>query len=297
MRKKADTCVFTVVYPGMEAWLPELADSLGRQDADAFDLLIVNDGLDPGSLEDLQTGFNCTILEPAGEIAANRLTGFRYLLRAGYTHTVFADADDRMPPDRVRISVQLLREFDIAVNDLDIMGAGGEIITKGFWSGRLKDMAPIHKNDLLNSNMIGLGNSSVRTSILEDLVLHQDIQALDWYLFTLLLYRGHRAVFTTRTSTHYRQHDANILGAGTGEMDGPTLKKWIRIKAAHYRALKGLSDAHRQKHAIYSELESKIDEPGVLAAHLASVSRPESQAESRAVTQPGKANPFWFERV
>ncbi len=289
----------------MEAWLPDFAESLGRQNADAFDLVIVNDGLDPGSLADLQSGFNCTILEPSGENAANRLTGFRRLLRAGYSHTVFADADDRMSPDRVRISVQLLREFDIAVNDLDIMGTDGEIITKGFWSGRLQDMAPIHKNDLLNSNMIGLGNSSVRTSILEDLVLHQDIQALDWYLFTLLLYREYRAVFTTRTSTHYRQHDANILGAGTGEMGEPALKKWIRIKAAHYRALKGLSGAHRQKHAFYSELESKIDEPGVLAAHMASVSRTQSQAgsqagsrpESRSGTQPGKANPFWFERV
>lgn len=285
MDKRADTCVFTVAYPGMEAWLPDFADSLRRQDSDAFDLVIVNDGLDPESLADQIAGCNAAILEPAGGIAANRLTGFRHLLKAGYSHTVFADTDDRMSPDRVRVSVQLLSEYDIVANDLDIMGTDGEIITRGFWSGRLDDMTRIHKKDILDSNVIGLGNSSVRTSMLEELVIPDDIQAVDWYLYALLLEKGHDAVFTTRTTTLYRQHDANILGAATEEIDESTLKKWIRIKTAHYRALKELSDAYRQKHAFYSELESKIDEPGMLAHHIA----------SRSGRDGG--NPFWFEMV
>lgn len=285
MNKKADTCVFSVVYPGMEAWLPEFADSLRRQDSDAFDLVIVNDGLHPESLAVLQERFNCAIIEPAGGIAENRLTGFRYLLRAGYSSTVFADADDCMASNRVSISVQLLRDYDIIANDLDIMDTGGEIITRGYWSGRLDDMTRIHKKDILDANMIGLGNSSVRTSILADLVIPPEMEVVDWYLYSLLLNKGHSAVFTTRTTTLYRQHDANILGAATRGMNESTLKKWIRIKSAHYRALKDISDAYSKKNVFYSELESRIEEPGVLADHIASRSRKHSD------------NPFWFEMV
>ena len=269
----------------MEAWLSDFADSLRRQDSDAFDLVIVNDGLHPESLANLQNGFNCTILEPAEGIAENRLAGFRYLLRAGYSSTVFADADDRMASNRVRISVQLLHDYDIVANDLDIMGADGEIIRMSYWSDRLPDMSTIRRADILDANIIGLGNSSVRTSILADIEIPTEIEVVDWYLYSLLLEKGHSAVFTTRTTTLYRQHDANILGAATEGMDESTFKKWIRIKAAHYNALKDVSHEYRQKHINYSELVKKIEKPGVLAGHIASR------------TGQSVDNPFWFEMV
>jgi len=283
--KRADTCVFTVVYPGMEAWLPDFADSLRRQDSKAFDLVIVNDGLDPESLANLQNGFNCTILEPAGGIAENRLSGFRYLLKAGYSNTVFADADDGMVSNRVRISVQLLRDCDIVANDLDIIDADGEIVRTSFWSDRLLDLSTISRDDILDANMIGLGNSSVRTSILADIVIPAEIEVIDWYLYSLLLEKGHSAVFTTRTTTLYRQHDSNILGAAIEGMDESTLKKWIQIKAVHYNALRDVSHEYRQKHVFYSELAHRMEEPGVLAGHIASRSA------------KGVENPFWFEMV
>ena len=283
--KSADTCVFTVVYPGMEAWLPDFADSLRQQDADAFDLVLVNDGLHPEALTDLQNACTCTVLDPAGGIAENRLAGFRYLLKSGYSNTVFADADDRMASNRVRTCVQLLRDYDIVANDLDIMEADGEIIRTAHWSDRLPDMSAITRDHILDANMIGLGNSSVRTSILANIIIPAEIEVVDWYLYALLLEKGHRAVFTTRTTTLYRQHDANILGAAAGKMDESTLGKWVRIKAAHYNALKHVSHAYSQKHAFYSELADKMEEPGVLAGHIASRS--------------GYAlnNPFWFEMV
>ena len=56
-----DICVFTVVYPSMERWIPQFAESLFKQDFKDFDLIIVNDGLGLEKLKLFDQMYNCKI--------------------------------------------------------------------------------------------------------------------------------------------------------------------------------------------------------------------------------------------
>ena len=256
-----------------------------KQDDDAFDLVIVDDGLGQESLAELKNKFHCHLLEPSGNIAENRLAGFRFMIDAGYQYTVFADADDLMSADRVRVTTKLLENYDIVANDLDIMSSDGQFIKKAIWSDRLQNLSEITPEDIFDSNIIGLGNSGVRTAILTGLEIPSYIIAVDWFIYTVLLNRGYRAIFTSRTSTGYRQHDANILGIGDSEISDSELKKKIKIKSAHYRALRNLSPRYARKYAYYSTLESQINNPEELNRHMA----------DRAMLE--KDNSFWLETV
>jgi glycosyltransferase involved in cell wall biosynthesis len=132
MRKenKNDTCVFTVLYPGMEKWIHEFADSLSHQDFQDFDLVMINDGLDLKQLKVLDQMFNCKILPTSGSIAQNRNTGFAYLIKCGYRFVIFTDADDLMDRNRLSHCRELLQNNEIVVNDLTLVTSKGKVLRK-----------------------------------------------------------------------------------------------------------------------------------------------------------------------
>ena len=134
---KNDICVFTVVYPSMEKWIPQFTRSLLKQDLKDFDLLIVNDGLGLEKLKLFDHMFNCKILPSSRSIAKNRSTGFSSMLKSGYRYVIFADMDDLMAKNRISSSRKLLDNYDIVVNDLALINSNGECIMDQYLSGRL----------------------------------------------------------------------------------------------------------------------------------------------------------------
>lgn len=282
-QNKNDTCVFTVLYPGMEKWIDEFADSLSKQDFPDFDLVMINDGLDLEQLKGIGQKFNCKILTPSGSIAGNRNKGFSYIVKNGYRFVIFSDSDDLMGKNRISLCRELLKDYDIIVNDLTVINSKGKTITAHYLSRRLKDRQSIRLEDILDHNIIGLGNSSVKAEVLNGIVIPDELKVVDWYLFTKLLSRGCKAVFTSSASTLYRQHESNILGFH--RPDTHNIRSLIQQKYRHYYHLQNLSSHHKKRFAEYDQLIQNIKDPVFLESYL------------KQIREELPDFPFWFESV
>lgn len=280
---KNDICVFTVVYPSMEKWIPQFTESLMKQDFKAFDLVIVNDGLSLGQLQLLDELFNCTILSSFGSIVKNRNEGFARVLNSGYRYVVFADADDLMEENRISHSKELLGHSDIVVNDLKIIDSQGENILDKYLSRRLGNLKRIHSNEILDYNFMGLGNSSARVQILKDITIPDDVKVVDWYLFTILLNQGHNAVFTSSTSTLYRQHHSNLVGFHYP--DENNIMSLAEQKYLHYLHLQKHSQHHHKRFIEFTNLLTKLKDPVFRRRYLEEIN--DQMPES----------PFWYESI
>jgi glycosyltransferase involved in cell wall biosynthesis len=267
----------------MEKWIPQFTESLLKQDFKDFDLVIVNDGLGLEKLKLLDHLFNCKILPSSSSIAKNRSTGFSSMLKSGYRYVIFADADDLMAKNRVSSSRELLDNYDIVVNDLTIINSNGEHIMDQYLTGRLGNFKKIHLNEILDYNFMGLGNSSVRVEILNNLTIPEDINAVDWYMFTILLNRGHHAVFTSSTSTLYRQHQSNIVGLH--QLDENNTILLAEQKYLHYFHLQKLSQHYRNRFIEFSKLVIKLKDPIFKKKYLEKINDQMPEC------------PFWFESI
>lgn len=280
---KNDTCIFTVLYPAMEKWLPEFAESLSEQDFSDFDLVIVNDGLHVKQLKVLDQKFNCKILPSSSSIADNRNTGFAWLINSGYRFVIFADADDLMDKNRLSQCRELLQNNEIVVNDLNLVTSEGERIKKNYLAERLGEFKKIQLNDILDYNFMGLGNSCLRVELLNDINIPENIEVVDWYLFTILLSRGHHAVFTSSTSTLYRQHHSNILGFH--QPDENNIDLLAERKYLHYYHLQTLSDHHQKRFTEFTKLVEKLKDPIFKKIYL------------KKINDQLPEHPFWFESI
>ena len=285
MRKenKNDTCVFTVLHPGMGKWIHEFADSLSNQDFQDFDLVMINDGLDLKQLKVLDQKFNCKIIPSSGSFAGNRNTGFAYLIKNGYRFVIFTDADDLMDRNRLSHCIELLQNNEMVVNDLTLITSKGERIKKNYLAERLGEFKKIQFNDILDYNFMGLGNSCARVEILNEIIIPEDIEAVDWYMFTMLLKRGHEAVFTSSTSTLYRQHDSNI--SGFYKPDETNIGILAERKYLHYFHLQTISDHHQKRFTEFNNLIKKLKDHNFKKKYL------------KKINDQIPEYPFWFESI
>ncbi len=278
-----DICFFTVVYPSMEKWMPQFIETLVKQDFKDFDLVVVNDGLELEKLKLLDKIFNCKILPSGGSIAKNRSTGFSFIHKSGYRYVVFTDADDLMATNRIRSSIELLDNYDIVVNDLTLINSNGEYIKDQYLSGRLGNFKEIQLNEILDYNFMGMSNSSARVEILNNITIPENLETVDWFLFTTLLNRGHHAVFTSSTSTLYRQHHSNTLGFHPP--DENNIIFLAEQKYLHYFLLQKLSEHHQNRFNKFSKLVIKLKDPIFKKEYL------------ERINDQIPEKPFWYETI
>ena len=280
---KNDTCVFTVFYPEMEKWILEFTETLLKQDFLDFDLVIVNDGIDLSKLKLLDQKFNCKLLPPCRSIARNRNTGFAYLIKSGYRNVIFADSDDLMQSDRISTCRSFLQESEIVVNDLTIMSSNGELLKENYFGHRMGEKQDIHLSDILDHNMMGMSNTGLRAEILNGIIIPEEIEVVDWHLFTILLNRGHKTIFTSTTSTCYRQHDHNMHGFH--RPDDKNIITLARNKYLHYYHLQHLSSYFNERAKDYDRIRHKLNNPDFREQYL------------KNINDQHPENPFWFECI
>ena len=120
--------LFTVFYSGAECFLKDFLSSLKEQSYKEFDLIIVNDGFEVGEFENLLCNLNVVEIKFSSTVSKNREYGLNYIKRAGYKYLILCDVDDFFSRKRVEISLNMLREFDVVVNDVDIVSNRNEIL-------------------------------------------------------------------------------------------------------------------------------------------------------------------------
>ena len=231
------TAFFTTIYPGVEPFLGEFVDSLNRQTDGDFTLVVISDESPEGrKLIESSCERPLKVLATSGmSPAGNRRRGIEFC-RQHFDKIIFGDCDDYFAPNRVKVAIDLLGDFDLVVNDIDLVDEDSTIIEPAYWTQRLASETEFDDRFLIDRNLAGFTNTALRASALpKDLKVPDSTVAVDWYYFYRSLQGGNRGVFTRKTSTSYRQHGANTIGLG--DLNKERIERSLEVKLAHYESL------------------------------------------------------------
>jgi len=277
-------CLFTVIYPGCEPWLPRFFESVRDQTRNDFDLMILNDGMpnENNFIPDIPDRIQ--LLPVTGTIAKVREQGVDLLMDSNYEKIIFADADDYFSENRVGNAAKALESVDIYVNDLSSVNEKEELISKNYFSRRLGKQFEIEPGFILRKNILGLGNSAVRHSALRKIYIPDDTIAVDWLIFTDMLLNGSTALFKSDSVSYYRQHDKNTAGLKSITPDKVMHSLKVQIQNASYFAEH--SQPHHEWHSKLLDMDSIISESGFSLSDI--------MPELRSVLP---SHPFWWEEI
>lgn len=272
----SNNVVLTTLFDMKWDFIVEFFNSLSLQDYKDFDVLVVNDGFEKLDLiKRTYRSLNIIELEGVNCISMNR----QHLINTAkkfYTKGIFCDADDYFSANRVGLSISLLNDYEIVVNDLDILF--NQVITeKSYFSNELSNKAEIRIECILEKNYFGLSNTAINLSCIDPVFFDNRLKVVDWYFFTNLLLNEKRAVFTNETKTYYRQHSDNL--AGIGNRDYEQILKEVSVKKMHYQLM--------------SEVDSKfVNYVQALNQYIARISR-ETDSKREFQVRMNTSHAWW----
>lgn len=239
--KRKKIAFLTTLFPTEQDYVRDFFESLASQTVQYFDVIALNDGYSGfDKVKEKYPTLNIIELPPAGSIAKNRQTQILFCKKNNYDIAIFGDIDDIFSRNRVEKSIRALKHVDIVVNDITSIKAG-KVIDRHLYSHRLCDKQLITLDFIKEKNIFGLSNTAVNLKNIpfELIQFPNDLIAVDWYFFTLLLLNGAKAQFDAEALTFYRQHDTNTIGIGALTKD--KIKLILQVKASHYKNLQAVS--------------------------------------------------------
>ncbi len=230
--------VFSVIFPQNLIYFDDFINSINNQSCQNFDLILINDGVDLIFFDQKKPSLKCQlkVINVPYKFSFGKIRefGIREVVKMGYDNIIFVDSDDIMSNNRVELSLNSLASYPIVFNDLSLINNKGEIYKESIWGNRLVNQI-INKSFLLDKNVIGLGNSAVKTKLLNGIVIPDSIIASDWYIFSKVI-NDFEANFIPDCVTFYRQHNFNSIGV-KDHITTERLKFICSVKEIHYLEL------------------------------------------------------------
>lgn len=289
--KSCDTVVLGVVYQGLEEFIQDYCSSINSQSDQDFDILIINDGF-KGELNSLfAKSINVIELTEGLSPAEIRLIGINNAMQLGYKKLIFTDTDDFYSNNRIAESKKGLITADFVYNQLIPVDSKGEIIE----GAPVFDLPSMISNieELLDWNVLGLGNTAVNLESLEYLKLKDVVVAFDWWLFSYLLINGRKGI-EIEAESYYRQHETNIVGS-KNQLSEQSLDVGIKVKLLHYYALLSLVEGSYSLD-ITTELKTRINQIETLKTKIVD-SEYKSEYICSKNKEVGDINKGWWSQV
>lgn len=263
----------TVVYPGVEIYLDDFLGSLEIQTYSDFDIFVFNDGVSGlrKKLEEWNDSLSIIIEDVNFSPIKIREVGINRILETGeYGAIIFGDSDDYFSENRIEKTLEYLSNSDIVINDLDLIAHDKVIISKKYLSNRLENKQIVGYEFVKDKNLFGLSNTAISTSILDSANFPENVIALDWYFFSLLLHGGCTATFCSEAKTFYRQHENNTVGMYYYDIN--SLYRDIEVKIAHYGAFSEIDeccvDIYEQHLALKEAIDAEEVDLKLLYKHI-----------------------------
>jgi len=252
----------TTTFPMEESFLYDFFDSLKEQTYKLFDVIVVNDGYQ--NFKEIKTNYdeylNIVELQYSNTPAKNREHGINYCIDANYDILIFGDSDDYFDKKRIEISIELLRKNDIVVNDLSLFDENG-IYENRYISNRIENNSIVDFEFIKDKNIFGLSNTAILLKDFENIEIPDNLIAVDWYIFSLLLLNNKKAIFTNKTISFYRHHQGNIVGLKS--LDLESLKRGLDVKKRHYEKLNFIKHIFNQEIERIDGIELKLKEKNI----------------------------------
>ena len=106
-----------------------------------------------------------------------------------YDYVIFADADDVIDQDRVKLTIEYLQKNTIIVNDFNLIDENNNKLIKNYLSNRIKNHEKIYSGAIKHHNFMGLTNTAVRLNCIDLNIIpkNPNILAYDWFLWSKVL--------------------------------------------------------------------------------------------------------------
>jgi glycosyltransferase involved in cell wall biosynthesis len=232
------TTLITYVYPGVENYLNKLLDSLNKQTDTDFEVLFFNDGIP--ALDWVKNIINIPfkIIPISGSPNEIRFKSLKIITDIDTDVVIFQDADDFPDLNRIEEVKKAMKSHDLVVNDLNIIYDNENLVESRWWYNRLENNILFEYEFIKYKNIVGLGNSAIKKTLLnpKNLMFDELPIAFDWFMFYQIMYNNKlKGLFINTTCTNYRQHHKNL--AGFKKMDKPRILRVLDVKFNHYKAL------------------------------------------------------------
>lgn len=244
----------TVVYEQAWQWWSQFVDSINEQSEGAFELLIINDGIELNKIETLKKSLKprCHIFyaQERTNISQIRIQLLRQAKQMGYDLLILGDFDDIFSSNRVK---EILELWDPKV---------------GFFYHNLQDeyradvfcalpKGVFEFEQILEQNFLGLSNTAINLRVLTE-TFFDSLQPIktnifDWYLYAKILLQGKTGRLVEGVYTIYRQQENNL--AGIVRDDYESICREIQVKKEHYRLLQKDTSVAAELLAKYEEIE------------------------------------------
>lgn len=243
----------TFIYPSATQYIDFFVQNINAQTTADFVLLVFNDGVEKAEtfFETVNVPFLICEVEGANPMEI-RFAGLEALKTSVFQRFIFQDSDDGLSANRLSTVHQLLNDYSIVVNDLDLMNEEGVIFKRSLWKSRFDDNNVFEAQNISNCNFAGLGNTGITAELLRFLPPMPSIEviAVDWYLFYVALAKsGKSGCCTSECTSFYRQHVANTIG-----LRQPNQELMDKTRQLHYEALKQSAiEIERSKNETYNQ--------------------------------------------
>lgn len=233
--------VCTTIHPGVLDFVRDWHDSLQAQTDGDFSLWIALDGLEPSDIRAVVgTLPDATWLHAQ---AHDSPAAIRQLLIARAVEecdgVVLVDSDDVMHAHRVQAARAALLGADLSACALRLVDSSGKDL------GGLLTLPPgVGPEGILpRYNVFGLSNTAWRSRLLRScLPVPGEVEIVDWYLATRAWLLGARLHFDHLPAMDYRQHAANMLGAGSPAAPEQVVRD-ARRASRHFRLVAATAPA------------------------------------------------------
>ena len=200
--------VYTTIYAGVEAYLPDWYRSVRAQTDRDFELWIGLDGIE-ASVVEAAIGTHLEAVwvpsEPGNTPARIRQRSLGQIVE-NFDAVVLVDSDDILHPSRVAAARDTLQTSELAACALQLVDEHRQDLgTTLTLTGRANP-----DNILPRNNVFGFSNSAYRSELLRRcLPLPAGLALVDWFLATKAWLIGAKLAFDPIVRMEYRQHGAN----------------------------------------------------------------------------------------
>lgn len=284
------TAVLTTVYKGVEDYFKAFVESLKAQTYKDFKLIVLNDGMTDLDRFLLNSGLYYHVINIDSNCSPTQVRekGIRLCIDNNFEALIFADSDDVLHCTRVQRCLDLLADNDIALSNMALIDEAGSILGEHFFNEL--NQKNIGFSHIIDSNYFGLTNTAVKAHILDKVLpIPEDIIAVDWWIFSVLSYWSSRIAFIPEDLIYYRQHAANLIGAGK-LLDINRIKRGVEVKLRHYNRLSAyfklignseLSILFKEKYCTFNKIRNIIlPDPGLAAKYMAYIEQNRVQSSA-----------------
>jgi len=278
--------VYTTIYPGVKAYLPDWHQSLQAQTDRNFQLWIGLDGIEAETVEKV-VGRRLEAVwvpsRPGNTPARIRQRSLAQIVK-NYDAVVLVDSDDILHPTRIAAARVALQTSELAACALRLV----DQYRQDMGTTLTLPAQAVPDNFLPRHNVFGFSNSAYRSELLQRcLPVPAGAALVDWFLATKAWLMGARLSFDPVARMDYRQHGANMAPIRFPFDANQVIRDTKKVRE-HYYLLQAspmenvLPDRWAQIQEVTADVqlfsEQVVSQPKKLEAYLRNLNTLEPQA-------------------